>query len=93
MITKKLDEGSPNVVDVIRSRQVMAVINTVTDNRGPMKDGFAIRRAAAEHGVPCFTSLDTLAAAVRVLAEGQKGYNVARVDEYLSRSLSEGVLP
>ncbi|MHB1130831.1 MAG: carbamoyl-phosphate synthase large subunit [Chloroflexota bacterium] len=93
MVTKKLDEGSPNVVDVIRSHQVMAVVNTVTGDRGPLKDGFDVRRAAAEHGVACFTSLDTLAAAVRVVAEGEAGYNVARVSEYLAHSVSEGVMP
>ena len=83
MVTKKLDEGSPNVVDVIRARQVIGVVNTVTGDRGPLRDGLAIRRAAAENGVPCFTSLDTLAAAVHVACEGDAGYSVARVSEYL----------
>ena len=83
MVTKKLDEGSPNVVDVLRARQVIGVVNTVTGDRGPLRDGLAIRRAAAENGVPCFTSLDTLAAVVRVAVEGDGGYSVARVNEYL----------
>ncbi len=83
MVTKKMDEGSPNVVDVIRTREVIAVVNTVTGERGTLKDGFDIRRAAVEHGVACYTSLDTLAAAVRVAAEGETGYNVLRLDEYL----------
>jgi len=83
MVPKKLDQGSPNVVDVIRTRQVMAVVNTVTGDRTPLKDGFAIRRAAAENGIPCFTSLDTLTAAARVAIEGGNGYSVARMSEYL----------
>ena len=83
MVPKKLDEGSPNVIDVIRSRRVIGVINTVTGDRGPMKDGFAIRRAAAENGVPCFTSLDTAAVAVRVAVQGGNGYSVAPMSEYV----------
>jgi carbamoyl-phosphate synthase large subunit len=83
MIPKKLDQGSPNVVDVIRSRQVVGVINTITGDRTPLKDGFQIRRAAAENGIPCFTSLDTAEVAVRVAVAGGNDYGVARLGEYL----------
>ena len=65
--TKKLHEGHPNVVDVIMDGSVNAVINTVTGGRIPLRDGFQIRRTAAERRVPCFTSLDTARAAVRAL--------------------------
>jgi carbamoyl-phosphate synthase large subunit len=33
----------------------------------PERDGFKIRRAAAESAVPCLTSLDTAAAMLEVL--------------------------
>ncbi|MHB9092048.1 MAG: carbamoyl-phosphate synthase large subunit, partial [Chloroflexota bacterium] len=83
MVPKKLDQGSPNVIDVIRLRQVIGVINTVTGDRMPMKDGFAIRRAAAENGIPCYTSLDTAAVAVRVAVQAGNGYTVAPMSEYV----------
>ena len=64
MVTKKLNEGHPNVVDVIAAGRVGAVVNTVTGDRRPLRDGFYIRRAATERRIPCFTSLDTLRAAL-----------------------------
>ncbi|MDO8687182.1 MAG: ATP-grasp domain-containing protein, partial [Dehalococcoidales bacterium] len=67
IITKKLSEGHPNVIDVINQGTVNGVVNTVTGGRIPLKDGFQIRRAATEKRIPCFTSLDTARAAVEAL--------------------------
>ncbi len=89
MIPKKLDQGSPNVVDVIRAREVIGVINTITGDRMPLKDGFEIRRAAAENGIPLFTSLDTAAVAVRVATESGNGYSVARLSDYVQPAATQ----
>jgi len=43
---------------------------TVTSSGTVMRDGFAIRRTAAERRIPCFTSLDTARAAIDILGEG-----------------------
>ena len=69
-ITKRLSEGHPNVLDAIEQGWVGAVINTVTGRRGPLKDGFQIRRAAVERRIPCFTSIDTARVAVEVVDRG-----------------------
>ncbi|MCL0091734.1 carbamoyl-phosphate synthase large subunit [Dehalococcoidales bacterium] len=72
MITKKLSEGHPNVIDTINDGTVNGVVNTVSGGRIPLRDGFHIRRAAAERRIPCFTSLDTARAAVKILlSQGQ----------------------
>jgi carbamoyl-phosphate synthase large subunit len=63
-ITKKLSEGHPNVIDVIQAGCLAAVVNTVTGDRRPLRDGFYIRRAATERRIPVYTSLDTLRAAL-----------------------------
>jgi carbamoyl-phosphate synthase large subunit len=63
-VTKMLHEGHPNVVDAIVSGRVGAVVNTVTGDRRPLRDGFYIRRTATERRIPCYTSLDTLRAAL-----------------------------
>ena len=81
MITKKLNEGHPNVLDAIASGQVGAVVNTVTGDRRPLRDGFLIRRAAVERRIPCFTSLDTLRAALDGLGVAT-AQSVRTVDEY-----------
>jgi carbamoyl-phosphate synthase large subunit len=83
MVTKKLSEGHPNVVDVIQDNSVSGVINTITGGRIPLKDGLDIRRAAAEKRIPCFTSLDTARVAIEALANGRQIFNVQPLREYL----------
>jgi carbamoyl-phosphate synthase large subunit len=85
LITKKLGEGHPNVVDVIRDGMVQGVVNTITGDRAPLKDGFQIRRAAAEKGVPCFTSLDTLKAVLDSRGSGEGRYSIMPLPEYLKK--------
>jgi len=86
MVTKKLSEGHPNVVDVIQGNSVGGVINTITGGRIPLKDGLAIRRAAAEKRIPCFTSLDTARVAIAALASSGQIFNVQPLREYLRKS-------
>ena len=81
-ITKKLSEGHPNVVDVIRDGTVKGVVNTITGGEASLRDGFHIRRAAAEKQVPCFTSLDTVRAAVEALSNPNQTYLVQPLPEY-----------
>jgi carbamoyl-phosphate synthase large subunit len=83
MVTKKLSEGHPNVVDVIQDNSVCGVINTITGGRIPLKDGLDIRRAAAEKRIPCFTSLDTARVAIEALASSSQIFNVQPLREYL----------
>jgi carbamoyl-phosphate synthase large subunit len=83
-IGKKLDEGHPNVVDIINDGSVDGVINTITGGRVPLRDGFHIRRAAAEKRIPCFTSLDTARVALKALASGSQFFNVKPFREYLT---------
>jgi carbamoyl-phosphate synthase large subunit len=56
---KKIDEGSPNLLDLISSGRIKLVVNTPTKGRQPERDGFKIRRKAVEMSIPCLTSLDT----------------------------------
>ena len=86
-VARKLREGHPNVVDIVEAGLVKGVVNTVTGIRTPTQDGyadgFAIRRAATERGLACFTSLDTLRAAVDAIDDRALGYNVAPLADYL----------
>jgi len=83
-IGKKLGEGHPNVVDIINDGSVAGVVNTITGGRIPLRDGFHIRRAAAEKRIPCFTSLDTARVALKALASGSQIFNVKPLREYLA---------
>lgn len=82
MISKKLREGHPNVVDIIKEGKVDGVVNTSTGSRAPLSDGFEIRRAAVEKRIPCYTSLDTLRAIAQVLDNTGKDYHIRPVREY-----------
>ena len=82
VITKKLGEGHPNVIDVIHEGVVHGVVNTMSGDRVPLRDGFEIRRAAAERRIPCFTSLDTARAVAESLASRGLSYNVLPLREY-----------
>jgi len=85
LITKKLGEGHPNVLDVIQDGTVNGVVNTITGGRDPLRDGFFIRRAAAEKRIPCFTSLDTARAAIEALVRRDHIFNVQPLREYVTR--------
>ncbi|MBB6673193.1 carbamoyl-phosphate synthase large subunit [Cohnella nanjingensis] len=63
----KLSEGSPNIVDLIRTGKAQFVVNTLTKGKTPERDGFRIRREAVENGVVCLTSLDTVSALLHML--------------------------
>ena len=79
-------DGS-EIIRLIRTRAVQLVINTITGGTGQMRegieiqDGFRIRRAAVETGIPCLTSLDTARAVVEALT-GASGYSVRPFAEY-----------
>ncbi len=83
-ITKRIGEGSPDVLDVINDGTVGAVVNTLSGDSSVMRDGFFIRRAAVERRIPCFTSLDTARAAMESMLSGLDNYNVLTTDEYLA---------
>jgi carbamoyl-phosphate synthase large subunit len=86
-VARKLHEGSPNIVDLIRENRIHLVVNTLTRGRVETRDGFQIRRAAVEIGIPCLTSLDTAQAVLEVMRARQHGEAVPLVplQEYLKR--------
>lgn len=64
---QKLEEGSPNILDVIKSGEADYIFNTLTKGKAPTRDGFQIRRVAVERGIVCLTSIDTAEALLRVI--------------------------
>jgi len=63
----KIGSEGPTLLDVIKNGDAQFVINTLTKGKQPERDGFQIRRQSVENGVPCFTSLDTADAMLRVI--------------------------
>ena len=81
---KKISEGAPNLVDLIRSGEVSLLINTISQDKKIEKEAALIRRASVEHSIPCLTSLDTARALHTALATRKQGevFDVMTVDKY-----------
>ncbi|NQD99868.1 carbamoyl-phosphate synthase large subunit, partial [Staphylococcus xylosus] len=59
--------GEDDLLTRIQNGEVQIVVNTMTKGKEVERDGFQIRRASVENGVPCLTSLDTVDALTSVL--------------------------
>ncbi|QRP96752.1 carbamoyl-phosphate synthase large subunit [Staphylococcus condimenti] len=59
--------GEDDLLTRIQDGEVQIVINTMTKGKTIERDGFQIRRASVENGVPCLTSLDTANALTNVI--------------------------
>ncbi|WP_313581382.1 carbamoyl-phosphate synthase large subunit [Lacrimispora sp.] len=64
LMVRKLEQESPNLLDLILGHEIDLVIDTPTQGADRSRDGFVIRRNAIETGVTVLTSLDTAAALV-----------------------------
>jgi carbamoyl-phosphate synthase large subunit len=60
----KVNEGRPNIVDLIKTAKVDLVINTPL-GRESFYDEKSIRRAAVRYNIPCITTLSAASAAAR----------------------------
>jgi carbamoyl-phosphate synthase large subunit len=58
----KVNEGRPNIVDLVKTRKIDLIINTPL-GRESFYDEKSIRRAAIRHNVPCITTLSAADAA------------------------------
>jgi carbamoyl-phosphate synthase large subunit len=67
-VVGKFSEGGASIVDEILAGRVDLVLNTPfgsPGNSGPRVDGYEIRTAAVQAGIPCLTTVQAAAAAVQ----------------------------
>jgi len=79
----KTDNGEPDVLDVLEGGKVALVVNTPSKGGNTETDGFVIRRASIERGIPCITNIRTAMAllnAIKTIKEEE--LEVKPVDEY-----------
>lgn len=77
----KVNEGRPNIVDLIKTGKVKLVINTPL-GRESFYDEKSIRRAAVRYRVPCITTLSAARAAAQgILARMGRPYDVAALQD------------
>jgi carbamoyl-phosphate synthase large subunit len=81
-VLKKIFEGKPNVVDLIKSNAVQLVIN-VPAGRKALADSKPIRSAAVTQGIPYITTLEGAQAATSGMDSiARSGYSVKSIQEY-----------
>jgi carbamoyl-phosphate synthase large subunit len=71
-VVGKYSEGAGNIVEQILAGTVDLVLNTPfgsPGNSGPRIDGYEIRTAAVQAGIPCLTTVQAVAAAVQGIEE------------------------
>ena len=78
----KLLEGRPNVIDLLKNKEIQFVINTPS-GAAPREDEVKIRTTAVYTGTPIATTLSgAKAAALGIAALKKSGYAVKTVQEY-----------
>src|SRR5476649_2541644 len=78
----KLLEGRPNVIDLLKNKEIQFVINTPS-GAAPREDEVKIRTTAIYTGTPIATTLSgAKAAALGIAALKKSGYAVKTVQEY-----------
>jgi carbamoyl-phosphate synthase large subunit len=82
VIHKVADGYRPNVVDLMKSRDIALVFNTPEDGRA-RKDSYIIRRTAVNHGIPYYLTVDGAQAAIGAIEALLKGESTVRsLQEY-----------
>ena len=82
----KISSGTPNVLDLMRNREVDLVINIPRVGRNPRKDGYKMRRGAVELDMPYITTTAGARAAVDAIEKVRdKELEVKSMNEYFKK--------
>jgi carbamoyl-phosphate synthase large subunit len=85
-VVNKVVEGRPHIVDLIKNKEIVFVINTVSGAQA-QKDSFSIRRSALQYGVPYTTTVAGARAVVNAIEMlKKKKINIKSIQEYHKNS-------
>jgi carbamoyl-phosphate synthase large subunit len=73
----KLHEGRPNIIDIIKNREIHLVVNTPAGKLGKFDDSY-IRKAAIKYKVPYITTMAGALAAARGIAAARRQHHQVR---------------
>jgi len=86
----KVGEGRPNIVDLIKSKKIVLIINTPLGSQSRY-DEKAIRRAATQYGIACITTLSGGAAAANAIRTlRREKLSVCTLQEYHGVARADG---
>lgn len=80
----KISEGEPNILNLMRNREIALVINIPKLGVNPRKDGYMIRRASVELNIPYITTIKAVKAVINAIETLRKGEEICvkDVNEY-----------
>ena len=82
-LVRKVQEGSPNVIDIMRSGGIRLIINTPAD-KASRQDHIRIMRAAVDYGIPYITTLQAArAAAMAIDAIKREEITIEQLQHYI----------
>ncbi|MBA4374180.1 MAG: carbamoyl phosphate synthase large subunit [Thermodesulfovibrio sp.] len=85
-IINKVVEGRPHIVDLIKNKEIVFVINTVSGAQA-QKDSFSIRRSALQYGIPYTTTVAGARAVVNAIEMMKKNkVTIKSIQEYHRQS-------
>jgi carbamoyl-phosphate synthase large subunit len=87
---KKLSEGRPNIMDMIKNKQISLAINTPSGEKA-RTDAYAIRRATIMHNIPYCTTIEGALACVQAIESLNTGkvIGVKSLQEYYKEQENE----
>jgi len=81
-VINKVAEGRPHIVDLIKNKEIVFVINTVSGAQA-QKDSLSIRRSALQYGIPFTTTVAGAKAVVNAIEMlRKKKINIRSIQEY-----------
>jgi carbamoyl-phosphate synthase large subunit len=86
----KLNEGRPNVLDIILNRQVSLIINTPSARRDALADDAVIRKAAIKYKIPYITTIAAALAAAKGMAAAKSGKGSVKSLQEYHKGIKEG---
>ncbi len=90
---QRISVGRPNVVDLLKNKEIRLIINTVS-GKNPRKDEVYIRNMAIANGIPLITTISAAAAVVQgIEALRKSGISVKTLQEYGSHYTPPKNLP
>ncbi|MEW5744114.1 MAG: carbamoyl-phosphate synthase large subunit [Nitrospirota bacterium] len=82
VVTNKVAEGRPHIVDLIKNREVSFIINTVTGAQA-QRDSLSIRRSALQFKIPYTTTISGARAVVMAIEQlKKKELSIKAIHEY-----------
>jgi carbamoyl-phosphate synthase large subunit len=68
----KVAEGRPHIVDMIKNREIVLIVNTVEESRTAVRDSYSIRRAALQGRIALYTTLSGARAACNGIEQSRE---------------------